>query len=594
MDVPRLLRKLEESGLPMGVFAGVPPQLKQLWIKQTKTIVQMEHKVPANHPCQKDAEFKKNIKVCKELLRELDVAEEDWYVEEHKPKIDQPTPERNIELAGAQMEELHIAQEMRQPINAASEMTPQKREKAKAQSPQKRVEVVKNPRPPPTPKGVVKGQHPPITPKTPKTPREAEMRTPRIVNTPKGTSSKSRDNTPTRLLRSAKATTKMLEFGGSMEKDTSQDRAERQREELRHEKAERIKRAREEREEAVRARRMQIEKERVARFEAKIREKSPVKPMVDQFKQRQRLQKPPYSPQVVVKKALLQDRHLPVFVTQATSESRSTPKRKSRRDEEMKTDAHEEPLVQKPPALEEPLMQDVKPQTETEEPTTCSDTRGSNHFVFDDPMSSKERTNSKVSNAPRSQEIDEADTRDSNHFVFDEPISSKERISSKVSNAQQSQKLDEEDALSTNEISKAQEETVKETAPAQVEAKVLVESSKPNQIIEEPTVDKDADYGIDDLHSADDTDDEENPRKEIPAWAKGSALIRAVRTQASLKYNIDEYFGAKQEVDLQSIFGPKRFKPRSSSAVWHSPIHRPRPGFSTLDSSVVAEQVDEE
>ncbi|KFV10050.1 Inner centromere protein, partial [Pterocles gutturalis] len=79
-------------------------------------------------------------------------------------------------------------------------------------------------------------------------------------------------------------------------------------------------------------------------------------------------------------------------------------------------------------------------------------------------------------------------------------------------------------------------------------------------------------YGMD-LNSDDSTDDENDPRKPVPAWAGGSQLNQAVLHQYYHPLNVDQIFGLIPSPKLEDIFGkskPRYFK-RTSSAVWHSP-----------------------
>ncbi|NWT05721.1 INCE protein, partial [Mionectes macconnelli] len=80
------------------------------------------------------------------------------------------------------------------------------------------------------------------------------------------------------------------------------------------------------------------------------------------------------------------------------------------------------------------------------------------------------------------------------------------------------------------------------------------------------------DYGLD-LSSDDSTDDENDPRKPVPAWADGAQLHQAILHQYYHPVDVDALFGAIPSPQLEHIFyksKPRYFK-RTSSAVWHSP-----------------------
>merc|ERR1711976_614736 len=57
----------------------------------------------------------------------------------------------------------------------------------------------------------------------------------------------------------------------------------------------------------------------------------------------------------------------------------------------------------------------------------------------------------------------------------------------------------------------------------------------------EELVDKD-NYNINDIKSDDDTDDEDNPRKQIPSWAKGSAFRAGLMHQCYNMPDVDMIF----------------------------------------------------
>ncbi|XP_045196321.2 inner centromere protein A-like isoform X2 [Mercenaria mercenaria] len=84
-------------------------------------------------------------------------------------------------------------------------------------------------------------------------------------------------------------------------------------------------------------------------------------------------------------------------------------------------------------------------------------------------------------------------------------------------------------------------------------------------------------YGIDDLNSGDETDDDECPRKKIPDWAQGSQLKTLLIKQHYHPPNLDELFDVIEAPDLNVLFEKKkaRFNKRTSSAHWDSPILKP-------------------
>lgn len=85
----------------------------------------------------------------------------------------------------------------------------------------------------------------------------------------------------------------------------------------------------------------------------------------------------------------------------------------------------------------------------------------------------------------------------------------------------------------------------------------------------EPIKDKN-NYDIEDLNSGDETDDDEKPRKEVPAWAKGAALHALVARQNRSGISGLEFFGVMPLLSLDNIFPVKKktFNKRTSSALW--------------------------
>ncbi|MCP4493916.1 MAG: hypothetical protein GY820_42445 [Gammaproteobacteria bacterium] len=90
------------------------------------------------------------------------------------------------------------------------------------------------------------------------------------------------------------------------------------------------------------------------------------------------------------------------------------------------------------------------------------------------------------------------------------------------------------------------------------------------------------------MSSADETDDEEIPKKTVPNWASGAHLEAALVCQFSQPPpDLEGIFGVVSEPDLNQIFplqnGP--FRDRTSSASWDSPFWNPRIGTATLPTT---------
>lgn len=88
----------------------------------------------------------------------------------------------------------------------------------------------------------------------------------------------------------------------------------------------------------------------------------------------------------------------------------------------------------------------------------------------------------------------------------------------------------------------------------------------------EPSQDED-NYGLDDLKSDEDTDDEDCPRKQVPKWAEGTQLRTALLKQCYMGPDLDKIFYTVEMPDLSTMFDHqrKRFFKRTSSAVWETP-----------------------
>lgn len=79
-------------------------------------------------------------------------------------------------------------------------------------------------------------------------------------------------------------------------------------------------------------------------------------------------------------------------------------------------------------------------------------------------------------------------------------------------------------------------------------------------------------YGLDDLRSDSETDDEDNPKKQVPKWAEGTQLRTALLKQCYMGPDVDNIFFRIEDPDLSLMFNQqkKRYFKRTSSACWDS------------------------
>merc|ERR1712227_291200 len=79
-------------------------------------------------------------------------------------------------------------------------------------------------------------------------------------------------------------------------------------------------------------------------------------------------------------------------------------------------------------------------------------------------------------------------------------------------------------------------------------------------------------YGLEDLRSDSDTDDEDNPKKQVPKRAEGTHLRTALLKQCYMGPDVDYIFFRIEDPDLSVMFNQqkKRYFKRTSSACWDS------------------------
>ncbi|XP_029848581.2 inner centromere protein A [Ixodes scapularis] len=83
-------------------------------------------------------------------------------------------------------------------------------------------------------------------------------------------------------------------------------------------------------------------------------------------------------------------------------------------------------------------------------------------------------------------------------------------------------------------------------------------------------------YDIEDLDSGDETDDDSEPHKEVPAWATSLPLSRMVTAQHRARPAGSRMFGQIENPNLDNVFSvsKKYFHKRTSSAIWATKGHQ--------------------
>jgi inner centromere protein len=97
------------------------------------------------------------------------------------------------------------------------------------------------------------------------------------------------------------------------------------------------------------------------------------------------------------------------------------------------------------------------------------------------------------------------------------------------------------------------------------------------------------DYNVNDLASGDETDNEDNPRKQIPKWAEKDNLRSHVQKlfRTIKKDAINSYFGVLEQPKIDELFfnTSKTYDhlQMNETTAWESPIANPRPALSAAN-----------
>merc|ERR1712059_121317 len=138
-------------------------------------------------------------------------------------------------------------------------------------------------------------------------------------------------------------------------------------------------------------------------------------------------------------------------------------------------------------------------------------------------------------------------------------------------NSTYSKENEKPDLNNTQNLNSTQTLNTTQTLPSKASQGVETYDMTParHELPPEPLLNED-DYGLDDLQSDQDTDDEDAPRKQIPKWAEGSSLRTSLLKQCYMGPDLDQIFKTIVMPDLSVMFEQqrKRFFKRTSSACW--------------------------
>ncbi|CEF65134.1 Translation initiation factor IF-2, mitochondrial [Strongyloides ratti] len=322
-----------------------------------------------------------------------------------------------------------------------------------------------------------------------------------------------------------------------MQQDSSLRRADMKKQNLLKEKAERTKKEREEKTKQVEERRRLKEQER----EEKLRE---IKEKEDRIREFQNQRRTPRTP------------NGNCFKTPISTVSR--PK-----------------LVSKNTIDETPMSQMGRTFTNKSENRTIVDKSCDiTEATYETPVIPRKRK----ADSMRKEELFSEPNRKSNRFLFTENVTPEitfnctEAINSKINTHNDDQFKKFEAQMKSIDVTDMFSSPLFNSTKIDASLIQRVEYEMTPDKVPQPSTEDD--YNIKDLSEGDGTDDEDNPRKVVPKWAREENLLLALKKQYR-KYgksaDFTTIFGKVREFKIENIFKGKNYA-RTSSAFWSSPL----------------------